>query len=109
MPDVQDDFIIVTITKKRKGWLIVLAILASLRKTAPSNSKTSRKKNIPAETDPKVSRIHKPEEMGLEEWQTRLRKQFAENQPFRLENIGQHPIFSGLEKLFAAFGGGGKG
>jgi superfamily II DNA or RNA helicase len=32
--------------------------------------------------------------MSLEEWQRRLRKQFASEQPFRLENIGEHPIFS---------------
>lgn len=32
--------------------------------------------------------------MSLEEWQRRLRKQFASEQPFRIENIGEHPIFS---------------
>lgn len=32
--------------------------------------------------------------MSLEEWQRRLRKQFAGEQPFRVENIGEHPIFS---------------
>ena len=32
--------------------------------------------------------------MSLEEWQRRLRKQFATEQPFRVENIGEHPIFS---------------
>jgi hypothetical protein len=32
--------------------------------------------------------------MPLEEWQRHLRKQFASEQPFRLENIGEHPIFS---------------
>ena len=32
--------------------------------------------------------------MSLEEWQRRLRKQFAGEQPFRIENIGEHPVFS---------------
>ena len=32
--------------------------------------------------------------MGLEEWQTRLRRQFAAGQQFQLENVGEHPIFS---------------
>ena len=32
--------------------------------------------------------------MSIEEWQRRLRTQFASEQPFRLENIGEHPIFS---------------
>lgn len=63
-------------------------------KASPYNSKSSRKKYISAEAEPKVSRTHKPEEMGLEEWQSRLRKQFAENQTFQLENVGQHSIFS---------------
>jgi superfamily II DNA or RNA helicase len=64
------------------------------RNTTPSNSKTSRKKKTASEAESKVSRTHKPDGMGLEEWQTWLRKQFAENQPFRLENIGLHPLFS---------------
>ncbi|HYC90934.1 MAG TPA: DEAD/DEAH box helicase [Thermoanaerobaculia bacterium] len=46
------------------------------------------------DAEPRVSRLHRPEEMPLEEWQRRLRKQYATEQPFRLENIGEHPIFS---------------
>ncbi len=42
----------------------------------------------------KVSRLHKPDDIELEEWQRLLRKQFAEQQGFRLKNIGDHPIFS---------------
>lgn len=57
------------------------------RKVSPSKSKASRKKKDAAEAETKVSRTHKPEEMGLEEWQIRLRRQFAESQPFRLENL----------------------
>ena len=43
---------------------------------------------------PKVSRTHKPEDLNLEEWQRQLRRQFGEQQAFRLENRGDHPIFS---------------
>jgi superfamily II DNA or RNA helicase len=32
--------------------------------------------------------------MELEEWQRLLRKQFGEQQPFVLENTGNHPVFS---------------
>lgn len=64
------------------------------RKTSTSKSTVSRKKKTSAETETKVSRTHKPEDMGLEEWQTRLRRQFAESQSFRLVNVGQHPLFS---------------
>ena len=47
----------------------------SARKAASPKSKASTKKKIAAETETKVSRTHKPEEMELEEWQTCLRKQ----------------------------------
>jgi superfamily II DNA or RNA helicase len=41
-----------------------------------------------------MSRLRKPEDMPLEQWQIALRKQFAEKQNFRLKNIGDEPIFS---------------
>jgi hypothetical protein len=63
-------------------------------KSSPAQIKASLKKNNTKDAETKVSRTHKPEEMGLEEWQAKLRKQFAEGQPFRLKNIGEHPIFS---------------
>ena len=41
-----------------------------------------------------VPLTHKPEGLGLEEWQRLLRKQYGEQQDFRVENRGDHPIFS---------------
>lgn len=41
-----------------------------------------------------VSQTHKPDGLGLEDWQRLLRKQYGEQQDFRLENRGDHPIFS---------------
>jgi superfamily II DNA or RNA helicase len=55
---------------------------------------SSRTRRRQADAEPRVSRLHRPDEMSLEEWQRRLRKQFASEQPFRIENIGEHPIFS---------------
>jgi len=43
---------------------------------------------------PKLSRLHKPEGMSLEDWQIELRRQFGREQNYRLENAGDHPIFS---------------
>ncbi len=43
---------------------------------------------------PKLSRLHKPEGMSLEDWQIELRRQFGREQHYRLENVGDHPIFS---------------
>ncbi len=42
----------------------------------------------------KISRVRKPQEISLEQWQIALRKQFAQKQNFRLTNIGTEPIFS---------------
>jgi superfamily II DNA or RNA helicase len=41
-----------------------------------------------------VSRTHKPDNMSLEDWQRLLRKQFGVQQRFKLQNKGDHPIFS---------------
>ena len=42
----------------------------------------------------RLSRTHKPDDLGLEEWQRLLRKQYGAQQEYRLENLGGHPIFS---------------
>jgi len=42
----------------------------------------------------KISRTHKPDDLSLEEWQRVLRKQYGEQQKFRIKNTGDHPIFS---------------
>ena len=42
----------------------------------------------------KISRLRKPEDMPLEQWQIALRKQFAQKQNFHFKNIGDEPIFS---------------
>jgi superfamily II DNA or RNA helicase len=42
----------------------------------------------------KLSRLRKPEEMELEEWQRQLRRQFGREQNFILKNLGDHPVFS---------------
>lgn len=57
------------------------------------NKKSSKKlKRNPIEI--KVSKSYKPEELELEEWQRLLRKQYAAQQDFKVENIGGHPVFS---------------
>ncbi len=42
----------------------------------------------------KLSRLHKPAEMSLEDWQIELRRQFGREQNFKLQNKGEHPLFS---------------
>lgn len=40
---------------------------------------------------------HKPPHLTYEEWQKALRRQFGQQQNFKLKNIGSHPIFSDFE------------
>lgn len=56
----------------------------------PEPEKSQTKQRRP----PKLSRLHKPDGMSLEDWQIELRRQFGREQNFRLENVGDHPIFS---------------
>lgn len=43
---------------------------------------------------PKISRLQKPEEMSLDEWQMFLRRQFGREQKFHLKNVGERRAFS---------------
>jgi superfamily II DNA or RNA helicase len=43
---------------------------------------------------PKLSRMHKPDGLTLEQWQTLLRRQFGREQKFKLVNAGTDPVFS---------------
>jgi superfamily II DNA or RNA helicase len=45
----------------------------------------------------KLSRLHKPEGMSLEDWQIELRRQFGRGQQFDIVNVGDHPFFSEFE------------
>jgi hypothetical protein len=44
-----------------------------------------------------LSRLRKPENMSLEDWQVALRRDFGRAQRFRLKNLGDEPIFSEFE------------
>jgi superfamily II DNA or RNA helicase len=48
---------------------------------------------------PKLSRLHKPEGMSLEDWQIELRRQFGREQRFALKNLGDEPVFSEFEVI----------
>jgi superfamily II DNA or RNA helicase len=42
----------------------------------------------------KLSKLHKPDSMSLEEWQVELRRQFGREQDYQLKNVGDQPFFS---------------
>lgn len=66
---------------------------AQPNKNTPARSKAGKFRPIKL----KVSRIHKPDDLSLEEWQRILRKQYAEQQNYKLINTGDHPIFSNFQ------------
>jgi superfamily II DNA or RNA helicase len=43
---------------------------------------------------PKLSRLNKPADLSLEEWQRELRRQFGREQNFGIKNLGDDAIFS---------------
>ncbi len=59
-----------------------------------TGSRGLAKKSSGAHKAGKISRLRRPEEMSLEQWQIALRRQFAQKQDFRLTNVGDKPIFS---------------
>ena len=45
----------------------------------------------------RLSRLHKPADMSLEDWQLELRRQFGREQDVRAEELGDEPVFSEFE------------
>ena len=76
-----------------------------------STSQTNKKKSRAAKAKPsgapqkKTPRTHKPEDMSLEEWQIALRREFGQEQKFKLENLGAEPVFSEFRVTNPASGG----
>jgi superfamily II DNA or RNA helicase len=66
----------------------------SVEVEVPARKAVRRKPSQGAFRGAKISRLRKPQELSLEQWQVALRKQFARKQNFRLTNIGDEPVFS---------------
>ncbi len=60
------------------------------KKRVSKNSKSKKAKPIKL----RVPRTYKPDDLGLEEWQRILRRQYGVQQKFKLKNTGDHPVFS---------------
>lgn len=59
-----------------------------------TSKRQSRKSPAKPKQEPKLSRIHAPEDLSPLDWQRALRRQFGREQPFGLENLGSQPYFS---------------
>lgn len=62
--------------------------------TRQSTKKTTRSKTTTKKKPKKVSRLHKPDHLSLEEWQVELRRQFGREQDFILTNRDDEKFFS---------------
>src|SRR5262245_9718739 len=58
----------------------------------PSTRRQAGKKKAAGKS--KLSRLHRPEQMSLEDWQRELRRQFGREQKYMLRNLGEQPVFS---------------
>lgn len=58
------------------------------------SSRTKIKSKSVKLKEAKLSRVRRPEGMSLEEWQIALRQQFGRTLPYRVKNLGEHPVFS---------------
>ena len=63
---------------------------------AKMKGKTKGKRSV-VKRNRGLSRLRKPAEMSLEEWQVALRRDFGRTQKFRVKNLGAEPIFSEFE------------
>jgi superfamily II DNA or RNA helicase len=83
-----------------EGELVVAAKPAVETPTRRAKRRLGRRKVRRAQGelfDKKLSRLRKPDDMSLEDWQIALRRQFGREQNFRLKNVGQEAIFSEFE------------
>ena len=72
-----------------KGTLVTTSVKLETIGKGRTSRKSARGRNVT-----KISRLRKPDDMPLEDWQIALRRQFAQKQDFHIENIGDEPIFS---------------
>jgi len=59
----------------------------------PKKKRTTKKKSAKKKA-PRVPYHKKPENLSPRAWQTALRKQFAADNDFEIENRGEHPVYS---------------
>ncbi len=69
----------------------------SIRPKATESQSKKDTKSIKKAGKTKAARIpyhKKPDNLSLENWQAALRRQFAEDNPFNITNLGMHPVYS---------------
>ena len=64
--------------------------------TTPKKRKPAKKKSTKKKA-PRVPYHKKPDNLSPRDWQTALRKQFAADNAFEIENQGEHPVYSDFQ------------
>jgi superfamily II DNA or RNA helicase len=64
---------------------------------SPRSRKRRKQPTGQTQKPAKLSRLYKPADMSLEDWQIELRRQFGREQPFLLKNLGEERVFSEFE------------
>ena len=59
-----------------------------------NKGKNTKNKEVKDKKEKRIPYHIKPVDMTVEEWQKGLRRQYAIEQEFRCENLGEHPVFS---------------
>lgn len=74
-----------------------MAKAAGDKKATPKDKKTKKGTAKKAAKPAKVSYHRQPGDISLDLWQLKLRKQFGEDNPFEISNLGHHPFYSDFE------------
>ena len=82
-----------------------MTMLATDAQPKSTRKRKAKKKSAKSRRVATISRLRKPEDMPLEQWQIALRRQFGQKQDFRLKNTGDEPIFSEFIVLNPQTGG----
>ena len=76
------------------------------RAKASASARAPRRKSAgPGAAEPRLSRLRRPAEMPVEDWQAGLRRQFGREQSFVVENLGTEPVFSEFAEANSQSGG----
>jgi Helicase conserved C-terminal domain len=65
-----------------------------MNKTTAKSPSPKKKRPAKSTAEPRLSRQRKPTDLPVDDWQRALRRQFGREQSFRIENLGDEPIFS---------------
>jgi len=63
----------------------------------PTSKKKAKTKRSAGPSARKLSRLRKPDDLSLEDWQTQLRRQWGAQQNFGLKNLGDEKVFSDFQ------------